>query len=45
LVLDLQYILLEPSAAVWAGTDQFTLEQVSNAIQRRRDRFRETGRS
>lgn len=40
LVLDIQYTLLEPpSAAVWTGTDQFTLAQVSNAIQRRRDQF------
>ncbi len=45
LVLDIQYTLLEPpSAAVWTGTDQFTLAQVSLAIQRRRDQFlRETG--
>lgn len=45
LVLDLQYALMEtPSASIWAGTDQFTLEQLSNAIQRRRDQFlRETG--
>src|SRR5262245_26301966 len=45
LVLDIQYTLMEaPSASVWAGTDQFTLAQVSSAIQRRRDQFlRETG--
>lgn len=44
LVLDIQYALLEPpSAATWVGTDQFTLAQVSQAIQRRRDQFlRET---
>ncbi len=46
LVADLQYTLLEPVApgGTWTGTDQFTLEQLSNAIQRRRDQFlRETG--
>ena len=46
LVTDLQYALMEPPAAggTWTGTDQFTLEQLSNAIWRRRDQFlRETG--
>src|SRR5262245_51909760 len=41
LVADLQYALMEPPApgGTWTGTDQFTLEQLSNAIQRRRDQF------
>lgn len=46
LVTDMQYALLEPAAAggTWTGTDQFTLDQLSTAIQRRRDQFlRETG--
>lgn len=46
LVTDIQYALLEPPAAggTWTGTDQFTLQQVSDAIQRRRDQFlQETG--
>lgn len=46
LVADLQYALLEPVAAggTWTGTDQFTLDQLTQAIQRRRDQFlRETG--
>jgi hypothetical protein len=46
LVADLQYALLEPAAAggTWTGTDQFTLDQLSTAIWRRRDQFlRETG--
>lgn len=46
LVSDIQYALLEPAApgGTWTGTDQFTLEQISAAIQRRRDQFlRETG--
>lgn len=46
LVTQIQYALLEPPAAggTWTGTDQFTLAQVSNAIQRRRDQFlQETG--
>lgn len=46
LVAELQYALLEPAAAggTWTGTDQFTLTQLSTAIQRRRDQFlRETG--
>lgn len=46
LVTDLQYALMEPPAAggTWTGTDQFTLDQLNSAIQRRRDQFlRETG--
>lgn len=46
LVTSLQYSLLEPAApgGTWTGTDQFTLAQLSSAIQRRRDQFlRETG--
>ncbi len=46
LVADLQYALLEPAAAggTWTGTDQFTLAQLTTAIQRRLDQFlRETG--
>lgn len=46
IVADLQYALLEPAAAggTWTGTDQFTLAQLSSAVQRRRDQFlRETG--
>ena len=45
-IADLQYALLEPAAAggTWTGTDQFTLDQLSTAVQRRRDQFlRETG--
>lgn len=46
LVEAVQYALLEPAApgGTWTGTDQFTLAQVSEAIQRRRDQFiRDTG--
>lgn len=46
LVTDIQYTLLEPPApgGTWTGTDQFTLDQLSTAIWRRRDQFlRETG--
>jgi hypothetical protein len=46
LVTDLQYALLEPVApgGTWTGSDQFDLDQLSTAIQRRRDQFlRETG--
>lgn len=41
LVTDLQYGLLEVPAAggTWTGTDQFTLQQLTDAIQRRRDMF------
>ena len=46
LVTDIQYALMEPPAAggTWTGTDQFTLDQLTTAIQRRRDQFlKETG--
>lgn len=46
IVQDLQYALLEPPApgGTWTGTQQFTLEQLTRAIERRRDQFlRETG--
>jgi hypothetical protein len=46
LIADLQYALMEPAApfGTWTGTDQFTLAQLSTAIQRRVDQFlRETG--
>ena len=45
LVTAIQYHLLEPATpALWSGTDQFTLAQVSAAIERRRDLFlQETG--
>lgn len=48
LVTDLQYALLEApnglNGGVWAGTDQFDLDQLTTALQRRRDQFlRETG--
>lgn len=46
LIADLQYALMEPAAVggTWTGTDQFTLAQLSSALQRRRDQFlRETG--
>lgn len=46
LIADLQYALLEPAAAggTWTGTDQFDLDTLTAAIQRRRDQFlRETG--
>lgn len=46
LVTDLQYALLEPAAAggTWTGTAQYTLNQLTAAIQRRRDQFlRDTG--
>lgn len=46
LIADLQYALLEPAAAggTWTGTDQFTLAQLSGAVQGVRDQFlRETG--
>lgn len=40
LITVLQYHLLEPvNPLVWAGSDQFTLEDVVTAIQRRRDQF------
>ena len=46
LVSAVQYALLEPAAAggTWTGTAQFSLTQISTALQRRRDQFlRETG--
>ncbi len=46
LITDLQYMLMEPAApgGTWTGTDQFTLDQLSTALQRRREQFlRETG--
>ena len=48
LVTDIQHALVENpvglNGGVWAGTDQFDLDQITNAIQRRRDQFlRETG--
>lgn len=46
LITALQYSLIEPAApgGTWTGTDQFTLDQLSIAVQRRRDQFlRETG--
>jgi hypothetical protein len=46
LVSDIQYALMEPAApgGTWTGTDQFTLEQISGAIQASRDQFlTETG--
>ena len=39
-VQQIQYMLLEPpTPTAWTGTDQFTLAQVSQALQRRRDLF------
>ena len=45
LMTQLEYMLLEPpTPSVWTGSDQFTLQQLSDAIQRRRDQFmRDTG--
>lgn len=45
LIRSMQYKLIEPvSPTTWAGSAQFTLEQLINAIQRRRDLFlQETG--
>lgn len=45
LVTDIEYNLLEPpTPAAWTGTDQFTLADVSQALERRRDQFlMETG--
>lgn len=43
---EIQYSLIEPATTdgTWTGSDQFTQQQVSDAIQRRRDQFlRETG--
>lgn len=47
LLTDLEYALLEPPTtnwATWAGTPQFTLADLTTAVQQRRDRFlAETG--
>ena len=45
LVTEIEYHLLEPpTPAAWTGTDQFTLADVTAALQRRRDQFlMETG--
>src|SRR6185295_18094249 len=40
LIAEMQFHLMEPlSPSVWTGTDMFTLEQVVNALQKRRDQF------
>src|SRR5882672_10614852 len=40
IIQDIQRHLQEPiSATVWTGTEQFTLEGVTQAIQKRRDQF------
>jgi len=44
LVNDLQYALMEPTndfpvSTTWAGTGQFTMSDLVNALQRRRDQF------
>jgi hypothetical protein len=40
LVSEIEYHLIEPqSFSSWTGTDQFTLSQITTAVQRRRDRF------
>jgi hypothetical protein len=40
LVAEIQYHLLEPSTGnSWTGSDQFTLDDVTNALERRRNRF------
>lgn len=40
LVRDIQYHLLEPATgSSWTGTEQFTLQQVTDALQRRRDQW------
>lgn len=39
-IAEIQYQFMEPvSPAVWTGTDMFTLGQIVNAIQKRRDQF------
>lgn len=45
LVTDIEYMLMEPpTPTAWTGSEQFTLEDVVDALQRRRDQFlRETG--
>lgn len=35
----IEYHLLEPPTNPWSGTDQFTLDQINQALQRRRDQF------
>lgn len=44
-IRSIQYKLMEaPTPSGWTGTDQFTLDQLINAVQRRRDQFlQETG--
>lgn len=40
LIGEMQLQLMEPvSPVVWTGTDMFTMEQVVNALQKRRDQF------
>ncbi len=40
LTTEIQYQLLEPATGVsWTGTDQFSLQQISDAMQRRRNQF------
>lgn len=40
LLAAIQYHLLEPSTATsWTGTDQFSLSEVTNALERRRNQF------
>jgi hypothetical protein len=40
IITEIEYMLLEPpTPTVWTGTDQFTLSQVNQALQRRRDLF------
>jgi len=45
LISDMQYHLLEPATpTAWSGTEQFTLTDLTSALQRRRDQFlAETG--
>lgn len=45
LIIDIEYALMEPpTPTVWTGSVQFTLQDVIDALQRRRDQFlRETG--
>lgn len=39
LVTELQYLLLEPVGIPWTGSNQFTLGQLTGAVQKRRDQF------
>ncbi len=40
LIAEIQFHLMEPlSPSVWAGTDMFTMDQLVNALQKRRDQF------